>query len=188
MGARIRINQLDGGSIRCRDSTGSARPRTSSQFIPSVNAFNVQPTAPRSDRPASPVARVVAIWFGVVGFLDPRDSSVGALKGPHATQGIIRKRLKCHAVADRAGGSRRKAVRLYAHSAKRMRVDLNVEFERTSARGVQATDQDVHRAAVRRTRDVALGARGIGEISTRIVDGWQSLDGKPANQIVDLAA
>jgi transposase-like protein len=56
-------------------------------------------------------------------------------------------------------GSRRAPVRLHAPAAEPMEERANNERDRTAARGVQATDQDADRAALRRNRrHAALGA------------------------------
>ena len=57
------------------------------------------------------------------------------------------------------GGSRRQAVHLHPVPAEPMEIDPNLERDRAIARGVQAPDQDLDRAALRRNRRHAvLGA------------------------------
>ena len=57
------------------------------------------------------------------------------------------------------GGSRRQALHLHALPAEPMEIDPNLECDRAIARGVQASDQDPDRAALRRNRRHAvLGA------------------------------
>ena len=61
------------------------------------------------------------------------------------------------------GGSRRPAVHLHPTAAKPMAQRADNECDRTTARGVQATDQNADRAAVgRHRRDAVLGVARIG--------------------------
>ena len=70
-----------------------------------------------------------------------------------------------------------------------MEIDPNLERDRAIARGVQAPDQDLDRAALRRNRRHAVWALlASGQITMRKVDGWQTLAEKPDDQIIDLAA
>ena len=87
------------------------------------------------------------------------------------------------------GGSRRQAVHIHAVPAEPMEIDPNLERDRAIARGVQAPDQDLDRAALRRNRRHAvLGAARLRTDHMRKVDGWQTLAEKPDDQIIDLAA
>jgi hypothetical protein len=61
----------------------------------------------------------------------------------------------------------------------------NNERDRTSARRVQAADQDADRAAIGRYVWALLAS---GQINMRKVDGWQTLATKPVDQPIDLAA
>ena len=72
---------------------------------------------------------------------------------------FIRKwRLKHRAVADKPAGSRRPAVHLHAAAAEPMEERPHHQRHRAAARGVQATDQDAHCAAIGgHCGDVVLG-------------------------------
>ncbi len=80
-------------------------------------------------------------------------------------------------------GRRRQAAHLHPLSRRPMQVDPHLERDRPPARGVQAPRQDPDHPALLLW---ALLASGL--ITMRKVDGWQTLAGKPADPIIDLAA
>jgi putative transposase len=74
------------------------------------------------------------------------------------------------------GGSWRSPLYLHAPAAEPMAKRANNKRDRTSARRVQAADQNANRAAIGRYGGVLLWALlAFGQINMRKVDGWQTL-------------
>jgi hypothetical protein len=70
-----------------------------------------------------------------------------------------------------------------------MEIDPDLECDRAITRGVQAPDQDSDPSALGgNSSDVVLGSTGFGADPMRKVDGWQTLNEKPSDPAIVLAA
>ena len=85
---------------------------------------------------------------------------------------------------------RRQALHLHAVSEKPMEIDPDLECDRAFARGVQAPDQGFQTVLPSAETAAMLfwALLASGQITMRKVDGWQTLNEKPSDPAIDLAA
>jgi putative transposase len=98
-------------------------------------------------------------------------------------ENLARQRSEGQFVADSLEEAGDRLLTFTRFPAGPMKVDPHLERDRAPARGVQAPRQDPDHPALLLW---ALLASGL--IALRKVDGWQTLAGRPADPIIDLAA